>query len=94
MTEQFAILVRVHGRVQGVFFRAFVKEKAKELGLFGYVKNLADGSIVEVLAEGDSAKLEKLIGHLNAGPSGAKVDHLDISWIEPGSGLTDFSIVM
>ena len=42
----------ISGRVQGVFFRQFTQEKVKELGLFGWVKNLINGR-VEVLIEGD-----------------------------------------
>ena len=41
----------VHGEVQGVFFRQFVKEKADQLGVFGYAKNLPDGT-VEIVAQG------------------------------------------
>ena len=93
MNQQVAILARVRGRVQGVFLRAFVKEKADGLGLFGYVKNLADGSTVEVMAEGKSEKIETLIGYLNQGPHRAKVDHLEIEWLEPSGNLIDFRIV-
>jgi len=54
----------VSGRVQGVFFRANVRNKANELGLKGYAKNLPDGN-VEVVAEGDEEKLEELIEAYN-----------------------------
>lgn len=47
----------VHGRVQGVYFRAFVKDHAKELGLKGYVRNLSGGRAIEVWAEGEKTKL-------------------------------------
>ena len=92
MTQQFAVLVQIHGRVQRVFFRAFVRGRARELGLVGYASNKIDGITVEVLAEGERIKLEKLIGYLNTGPSGAKVDSLEIEWIDPSGHFNDFDI--
>ena len=68
--------VRVTGVVQGVGFRWFVREKARRLGLAGWVRNLPDGS-VEVLAAGDPGQLELLRGELLKGPSGAAVDGLE-----------------
>lgn len=64
--------VRVTGVVQGVGFRWFVRERARRLGLAGWVKNLADGS-VEVLAEGDQGQLDLLDGELKKGPPGSRV---------------------
>jgi len=55
------------GRVQGVFFRASTRTEATRLGLDGYAKNLADGS-VEVLACGDAAALDALHRWLQRGP--------------------------
>ncbi len=52
--------ILVSGLVQGVFFRAHTREKASELFLSGWVKNLPDGR-VEILAEGERENLEKLI---------------------------------
>ena len=49
----------IQGKVQGVFFRASTKEKARELGLRGFVRNRVDGT-VEVVAEGHMAELQKL----------------------------------
>ena len=62
----------VGGRVQGVFFRASTRSEAARLGLTGYAKNLADGS-VEVLACGDAAALDELQRWLNLGPPAARV---------------------
>ena len=64
--------VRITGRVQGVGFRWFVRERARRLGLAGWVRNLPDGS-VEVLAEGDQGQLDLLEGELKKGPQGARV---------------------
>jgi len=65
--------VRVTGVVQGVGFRWFVREKARRLGLAGWVKNLPDGS-VEVAASGEAGQIELLREVLAKGPEGARVE--------------------
>ena len=65
----------VKGRVQGVGFRWYVMEIARELGLSGWVKNRPDG-IVELAAAGDSAALAKLEAAVAAGPGGARVEEV------------------
>jgi acylphosphatase len=65
--------VRVTGVVQGVGFRWFVRERARRLGVSGWVRNLSDGS-VEVAAAGDAQQLELLRGELRRGPNGARVE--------------------
>lgn len=67
----------VSGRVQGVFFRAYTCEEAQRLGLYGWVRNLPNGS-VEVLAEGEPQKLEALKSFCRQGPPYARVDHLEV----------------
>ena len=67
--------VRVTGVVQGVGFRWFVREKARRLGLSGWVRNLPDGS-VEVVASGDQGQIDLLVGELKKGPEGAAVDQI------------------
>lgn len=67
--------VRVSGIVQGVGFRWFVRERARRLGLSGWVRNLPDGS-VEVVASGDDGQLELFKEELRRGPPGAAVDGL------------------
>ena len=62
----------VHGHVQGVYYRAFVQEKAIELGLTGYARNLDDGR-VEVYAAGSEEKLSQLGGLMYRGPRWADV---------------------
>ena len=66
----------VGGRVQGVFFRASTRQKARELGLRGHARNLSDGR-VEVLAVGDVQALEHLAEWLKHGPPHARVDALE-----------------
>jgi acylphosphatase len=67
--------VRITGVVQGVGFRWFVRERARRLGLSGWVRNLADGS-VEVAAAGDPQSLQALRSELERGPEGAVVEKL------------------
>jgi acylphosphatase len=62
-----AVRLRILGRVQGVGFRWFVREEARELGLSGRVKNLPDGS-VEVVAVGAPPALDRLRERLRNGP--------------------------
>ncbi len=66
----------VHGRVQGVGFRAFVWRAAVELGLSGWVRNLPDGT-VEVLAGGTPEALERLAARLAGGPRWAVVERVE-----------------
>jgi acylphosphatase len=68
--------VAVRGRVQGVGFRWFVRETAKQLDLAGWVLNRADGS-VEVAAEGSSESIHALRVALAEGPPGASVKSVD-----------------
>lgn len=69
------ICCRVTGRVQGVWFRGATRQKALQLGLSGYAKNLNDGR-VEVVACGDQSAIEQLHEWLWQGPSGAKVTNV------------------
>lgn len=66
----------VSGLVQGVFFRASTQARARELGLSGHARNLADGR-VEVVAGGDPAALDELERWLRRGPPGARVDAVE-----------------
>jgi len=82
----------IYGRVQGVFFRAFVSRWAAELGLTGYVRNLHHREAVEVQAEGERKQLEKLIDHLKIGPPGARVEKVVTDWSDYTGSYSDFSI--
>lgn len=82
----------VHGHVQGVFFRAYVVEKATGLNLTGYVRNLPSKVDVEVLAEGETENLEKLIPYLRTGPPAAKVEDVKITWSKYTGKYTGFNI--
>lgn len=86
-----ALKATVIGRVQGVFFRAFVAGHARDLGLTGYVRNLPDGS-VEVLAEGAPEMLEELLEYLHEGPPAARVERVAVAWPEYSGDYRSFSI--
>ncbi|MEZ0323738.1 MAG: acylphosphatase [Hydrogenothermaceae bacterium] len=81
----------VYGVVQGVGFRKFVKAKAQELGLKGFVRNLPDGT-VEVEAEGDREVLEQLLKYIHQGPPKATVDKVDYKFLDKDGGYNDFEI--
>lgn len=76
--------VQVTGRVQGVGFRAFVLEAAKQADITGWVRNLGYDQ-VETIAEGPRNKLERFAEQLEAGPLGGRVDQARIDW-ETGTG--------
>ncbi|MBS0579062.1 MAG: acylphosphatase [Proteobacteria bacterium] len=70
----------VSGRVQGVFYRASAQQRAQELGLRGYARNLPDGR-VEVLACGERASVEAFVGWLWTGSSASKVTAVEVTAI-------------
>ena len=82
--------VVVHGGVQGVFFRVEARDRARSLGLGGWVRNTADGS-VEAIFEGEDERVESMVDWCRRGPSGARVDEVDVAWAEP-EGESGFAI--
>ncbi len=82
----------VYGRVQGVYFRQFVRSAARKLSLTGYVRNLASGDAVEVQAEGARPQLERLLEQLRVGPPGARVREVEVSWADYSGRYADFSV--
>lgn len=72
----------MHGRVQGVGFRFFVRERAALEGLAGWARNAGDGS-VEVEAEGERDAMERFERALRQGPAGSRVDRVDVVDITP-----------
>ncbi len=73
-----AVRVVVSGRVQGVFFRQYTLERARELGLRGYVRNLPDNTI-EAVAIGPEDDIETFIAFLRKGSPASRVDDVRIS---------------
>ena len=81
----------VIGRVQGVGFRFFTESQANQLGLSGYVKNCADGS-VEAYAVGDAAALEEFKARLAMGPRSAHVEQVQEFEVQVQAGYRSFMI--
>jgi len=92
MTDLASVRIIVYGYVQGVFFRAFASRRATELGLTGYARNLPGGEAVEVNAEGEREKLQKLIDFLKVGPPTAEVEKVEASWSEYTGSYSDFGV--
>ena len=86
------IHLRITGSVQGVFFRSEAKRKADELGLVGWVRNCADGS-VEVFAQGKESALKNLEKWCWKGPAGAEVTDVTTRKAEPAEQHSEFQIL-
>ena len=81
----------IAGKVQGVYFRAWVYDQAASLGLRGWVRNLADGK-VEVLAQGDGESLAALKERLPQGSPLSRVDTVTASMIDHDKAYDAFAI--
>lgn len=86
------LAVTVFGRVQGVNFRYFTRERALELQLTGWVCNLPDGSVA-VVAEGSRPALSAFLEFLNRGPRLASVDRVDTHWQSADGHFHGFEIL-
>ena len=74
--------VVVSGRVQGVFFRGDARDRARSLGVSGWVTNRRDGK-VEAVFEGRRDAVESMVGWCRRGPAGASVDDVQVVWEDP-----------
>ncbi len=83
--------MQVHGRVQGVAFRWSTQRQAATIGLTGWVRNLADGS-VRIVAEGDADRLQLLLAWAQHGPDQARVDGVEADWSPAVGNFTSFEI--
>ncbi len=91
MSDLAGVQVIITGYVQGVYFRAFASRAAKSLGLKGYVRNNPGGQ-VEIRAEGDRQKLEKLVQQLEIGPPEALVEKMETNWLSYSGVFSNFEI--
>lgn len=71
-----AMRLKIHGRVQGVFFRDSMRREAQQLGIAGWVRNCRDGS-VEAFIQGDEADVSTMVCWAHHGPPGARVTQVD-----------------
>jgi len=83
--------LKIHGRVQGVFYRDSARRRANKLGIVGFVKNESDGT-VSIVAEGEEESLKKFIKWCYNGPILAKVTAVDVQWKQASGEFTKFSI--
>ena len=81
MDESSRFRAIVSGLVQGVSFRYYTSQRARQLGLKGYVKNRWDGT-VEVVAQGEEIPLKELVRWLHVGPPWARVEDVKVNWVE------------
>ena len=82
--------VVVSGVVQGVFFRTETRDRARSLGVAGWIRNVPDGT-VEAAFEGDDERVDSMVEWCRRGPSGASVEQVEVEWVEP-EGEAGFSI--
>ncbi len=88
--ERISRRVVVHGRVQGVFFRDSVRERARAHGVSGWIRNRSDGA-VEAVLEGRPDNVERVVRFCRTGPRQALVERIDVTDEEP-EGLRRFEI--
>ena len=82
--------ISVTGRVQGVFFRAWTRDQAIELGVTGWVRNCPDGR-VDMHIEGEDSAVQQLIARLHRGPPAAKVEDVHL-WDVDTFEFEDFEV--
>ncbi len=83
--------VRIEGRVQGVYFRAWTEKTAHELGLSGWVRNRRDGA-VEALFSGAASGVAEMLARCGDGPYDARVSRVEIVQ-EGGAAPEGFSVL-
>ena len=88
MNDRVTATGTVHGKVQGVCYRAFVREQARLHGVTGYARNQPDGSVAFALT-GARAAVELVLQALEEGPSLARVSSVDVSW-QPAKEMHGF----
>jgi acylphosphatase len=83
--------VYISGRVQGVFFRARIMERALRLGVTGWACNMLDGR-VEAVFEGEEEAVEAVVDFCRRGPKGAVITGVDLTWELFAGEFADFRI--
>ena len=86
------VLIRVFGRVQGVFFRHSARIHAQKLGLAGWARNEDDGSVT-IIAEGEDQALGEFAAWCRNGPPLSSVDEAKIEWRNATGEFKKFEIL-
>ncbi len=82
---------KVYGKVQGVWFRKYTLDSARDIGVVGMVKNLVDGTVL-VNASGKDESLRKFKELLENGSPNSRVDKIDYSWEDSSIKYSTFEI--
>ncbi len=85
------VAIGVFGRVQGVGFRYYTRQRAESYGLSGWVRNKYDGS-VQIEAQGRSSDLERFVAEIKRGPSVGYVDDVQVKQIPVNEEDVDFQV--
>jgi acylphosphatase len=83
--------VLVSGRVQGVYYRSYAEDEARELGLTGWIRNRPDGK-VEAVFEGEEQAVEDMIDWCHKGSPSSRVDKVEVGWEAPTGEFKDFRV--
>jgi acylphosphatase len=83
--------VFVSGKVQGVYYRATTRDKARERGVTGWVRNLNDGR-VEAVFEGESDDVQEMVEWCHEGSSAARVEDVEVEWEDATGEFGGFDI--
>tara|TARA_B100000959_G_scaffold106198_1_gene112022 strand:+ start:2461 stop:2733 length:273 start_codon:yes stop_codon:yes gene_type:complete len=86
-----ALKAKVYGKVQGVWFRKYTLDSARDIGVVGMVKNLVDGTVL-VNASGKDENLRKFKELLENGSPNSRVDKIDYSWEDSSIKYSTFEI--
>ena len=82
-------LLRIHGKVQGVYYRESMKNEAKRLGVTGWVRNRKDGC-VEALVQGEEGPVNEILDWCRQGPPSARVDKVEEKDVSGETALKEF----
>jgi acylphosphatase len=86
------VRVKIHGLVQGVFFRDNTRKQARAFNILGWVKNNPDGTVSAVFA-GESEAVDKIVAWCHKGPDSAQVGKVEVSEEESTGEFTSFEIL-
>ncbi len=84
--------IYLSGKVQGVFFRYATQEQAVARNVTGWVRNLPDGR-VEALFEGEKSDVDEMVDFCRRGPSGARVEYVEVEWEDYSGEHKNFRIL-